>query len=104
MTLPARCMSPAFRSAAIRLLVGLSTLALILSMSCGSDSDDKAAPALSDPNATGVEVANQFVTLLQKKDVQGLQSFLSDAFIIQRADGSSSTKSEYLTKLPEIGQ
>ncbi len=85
------------------MLLGLATLLLALSMACNSDSGVEAAPRLSDPNTTGGQVTNEFLTLLQKKDVPGLQSFLSDAFILQRADGSSSSKAEYLPNLPSIG-
>jgi hypothetical protein len=82
-------------------LVGLAVLAAAL-VACGDD-DTQSAPQLSDPDATGQQLADQFLTLLHDKDVDGLQDFLSDAFIIQRADGSFAAKDDYLTKLPEIG-
>lgn len=46
--------------------------------------------------AKGVELANHFFDLLQAKDVAGLDTLLSPAFQIARADGSTSTKAEYL--------
>jgi hypothetical protein len=41
-------------------------------------------------------------TLPRKKDVAGLGRFLSPAFQVQRADGTASEKTEYLTKLPDV--
>src|SRR5687768_370751 len=79
----------------------MTTLALFAS-ACGDD--DSAAPALDRPDTTGRELAAEFMTLLQDKDAAGLDGYLSEAFIIQRADGSSATKAGYLTRLPEIGE
>jgi hypothetical protein len=59
-------------------------------------------PQITDPEVTGRALTDEFLQLLRDKDVDGLRDYLSDAFIIQRADGSSSTKDEYLTKLPEV--
>lgn len=87
----------------VRVLLCVAALLLMLSVACGGDDGGSDAPKLSQPNTTGAQVANEFLTLLQKKDMPGLQAFLSDAFIIQRADGSSSTKAEYLPNLPSIG-
>ena len=82
-------------------LLGYAML-LSFAMACSGDSVAD-APRLDQPGGTGGELANEFLTLLQRKDREGLQSFLSDAFIIQRADGSSSTKADYLNILPDIG-
>lgn len=82
-------------------LFAASVAAAFLLLACGSDND---APNLGQPNQTGRELTEQFIRLIQQKDVNGLQSFLSDAFILQRAEGQHYTKSEYLTRLPEIGQ
>lgn len=85
------------------LMLGLAVIVMlaVASAACGSD-DDGSAPELEQPDTTGRELADEFLTLLKDKDMDGLQDFLSDAFIIQRADGSFATKEEYLTKLPEI--
>jgi hypothetical protein len=84
-----------------RVALALSVAVLLgLSAACGGGGD---APKLSQPDAVGLEVATEYVTLLQENDLPGLQAFISDAFIIQRADGSTATKSDYLTKLPQIG-
>jgi hypothetical protein len=69
---------------------------------CGSD-DGATAEA---PIATAGEaeaLAREFLTLLQRKDITGLQGYLDDSFILQRADGSFIVKDDYLKNLPEIG-
>lgn len=54
------------------------------------------APVLDDPNATGRELAAEFIAILSRKDAAALAAFLAPAFQIQRADGTSADKSEYL--------
>lgn len=77
---------------------------LLFSVACSSDDKSSGAPQEAQPNVTGEKLASQFLALLQKKDVTGLRSFLSDAFVIQRADGSYSVKDQYLTNLPTINE
>ena len=60
------------------------------------------APRLASPVAAGTRLVERFFTLLERKDVAGLRSFLSPAFQIQRADGSASGKSQYLKELPGV--
>jgi hypothetical protein len=60
------------------------------------------APELADATATGHRLANRYFKLLRDKNVEGLQAFLSPAFQVQRADGSSSEKEDFLAKLPVV--
>jgi len=53
-------------------------------------------PVLSDPNATGRELAQRFITILKDKDNAALADFLAGAFQIQRADGTGADRAEYL--------
>ncbi|MEZ4553643.1 MAG: nuclear transport factor 2 family protein [Dehalococcoidia bacterium] len=90
-----------------RMWLGLGVLIGVLMVglaACGDDdsAESSDAPTVEEPSATGRELVEQYVTLLKERDIEGLRSFLSDAFIIQRADGSSATKEEYLGRLPEI--
>jgi hypothetical protein len=62
----------------------------------------KPAPVYQDPTAAAKPLVLRFFVLLQKKDVTGLETFLSPAFQVQRADGTSSGKEDYLAKLPDI--
>ena len=77
--------------------------ALMLGVACGGSSNRNAA-TLKDPNQTGSDLVNKYMTLLQQKDANGLKSFVSDAFIVQRADGSTSDKTAYLQSFPDVGQ
>lgn len=83
-------------------LAGIAAAVLVLGAAC-SDSDSDSAATLSNPSETGSELVNKYITLLQDKDEAGLRDFLSEAFIIQRADGSHSEKAAYLQNFPDIG-
>jgi hypothetical protein len=81
--------------------IALSAVVLGLgAASCGDDEDS--APTLDDPSATGTELVDEHFTHLVDGDEQGLDGLLSDAFTVQRADGSTATKDEYLAELPEL--
>jgi len=84
------------------LLAAIASTAILMgSVACGSGGS---APTLSRADQTGQTLTNQFITLLAQKDLNGLQSFLSDGFMIQRADGSFSTKTDYLKSIPAVGK
>lgn len=53
-------------------------------------------PTLTDPSATGRELAERFITILRDKDNGALADFLAAGFQIQRADGSGANRAEYL--------
>ncbi|MEQ8717640.1 MAG: nuclear transport factor 2 family protein [Acidimicrobiales bacterium] len=85
----------------------LAVLAVtLIATGCSDDdtSDDTAAaPVLADVDATGRELATEFLTILQGGDTDVLGDFLADGFQIQRADGSGATKAEYLENPAEVG-
>jgi hypothetical protein len=56
----------------------------------------------SDPTTLGTSLATQFFTLIQKKDTAGLDKFMSPAFQLERADGTGSSKADYLKSLPTV--
>jgi hypothetical protein len=62
----------------------------------------KPAPTYADPTASAKPLVLRFFVLLRKKDVSGLDRFLSPAFQVQRADGTASGKAEYLRKLADV--
>ncbi len=53
-------------------------------------------PKIKNPVKEGTKLATKFFTLLKGTATPELKAFLSPSFIIQRADGTSSTKAEYL--------
>jgi len=61
-------------------------------------------PRLSNPTKTGSTLVNRFFVLLQRKDRAGLRRLLSPAFQVQRADGSSAGRSQYLANLATINK
>ena len=81
----------------------LVTLILAVALTACNDNGDNDAPSLQQPSDVGATLADKFLVLLADKDTDGLRSFLHESFMIQRADGSSATKADYLTRLPEIG-
>ncbi len=82
-----------FSSLVVAAGVVLGALAL---SSCAQDESSDAVPAVSDVQATGKELATQFLTILQSGDKTALQAFLDDAFQLQRADGTGADKTQYL--------
>ena len=86
-----------------RVVAMLAVAALVAAaIACGDDDDS--APELGDADSTGEELVDEFIVLVRDGNVDGLEGFLSDAFMLQRADGSFATKDEYLSNLTEIGE
>ena len=67
---------------------------------CSDDASDGATattvPMLDDPSVTGRELVTEFMSILQRADVEALDGFLAEGFVVQRADGSTATRDEYL--------
>ncbi len=77
--------------------VALAVFAIMTLGAAACSSDDGAsAPKLSQPEQTGRELTTKFITLIAKKDITGLEGFLSDAFTLQRANGTFADKASYL--------
>jgi len=91
-------------------LLHIRSLALVLTMlavafapgASAKAATTKTAPRLADPTRTATRLVNNFFTLLERKDRAALQRFLSPAFQVQRADGSSAEKREYLANLSTV--
>jgi hypothetical protein len=49
------------------------------------------------PAVEGKKLASQYLSLLKGKATPALKAFLSDGFLIQRADGTSADKKTYLS-------
>jgi hypothetical protein len=81
-------------------IIALALLLAIGAAAWGSGSDRP--PSLAQPERTGEELVTRYTTLVANKDIAGLEGFLSDAFIIQRANGVFHGKGDYLANLPGI--
>ncbi len=57
-----------------------------------------------DNNALGKRLSEKFLSLLKSQDRDGLKSFLSPAFQLQRTNGVGTAKAAYLKDLPNIGE
>lgn len=79
-------------------------IAVVLALGAAGCGEENGAPTLDDPDATGAELIDRYFTYLAEGDAGGLEGFLSDAFIVQRADGSTATRDDYLAKLPKLGK
>jgi len=62
------------------------------------------APVLDDPAATGRQLAEEFLMILQDQDTEALDGFLANGFQLQRADGTGATKAEYLASPAKVGE
>lgn len=82
----------------MRALLIAAACALVLAAAASASP----APRLANQNATAQVLATKFFSLLQHKDVAGLQAFLAPSFQVQRADGSADGKASYLKKLPTV--
>jgi hypothetical protein len=67
-----------------------------------ADSPATPTSALTDPDAAALDLMTIYSDMLVAKDRDGLDALLSDAFVIQRTDGSHATKDEYLANLPDL--
>jgi hypothetical protein len=87
------------------LAVALAVLALVLAAGAsGTHAAKRSVPHVANPTTTGKHLVNRFFVLLARKDRAGLESFLSPAFQVQRADGSGSGKKDYLANLATINR
>jgi hypothetical protein len=55
-----------------------------------------APPSTQKTTAQAQRLVEKFFDLVSPPDVPGLRKFLSSAFLLQRANGTSATKAEYL--------
>jgi hypothetical protein len=83
-------------------LLGLALAPAALGAATARPATARPAPKLSPPVKTAKSLVTRFFTLIRRKDVAGLRGFLSLAFQIQRADGSSADKAQYLKNLPDV--
>jgi hypothetical protein len=86
----------------LRALLLTVVLVMTISLALAGPSAARPVPHFSDPNVAGSRLVHNFFTLLQHKNIAGLERFLAPDFQVQRADGSASGKSDYLAALPTV--
>lgn len=85
-----------------RLLIGILLAAFALGACNASAPAASPAPTYADA-ATGAQpLAIKLFQLLKDKDTTGLEAFLSPAFTLQRADGSSADKADFVQRPAEV--
>ncbi len=83
--------------------VRLTVLALIATAALAPTLSSAAPGRVTHGRAAlGRALVYRFFNDIENKDIADLRRFLSPAFQIQRADGSRSTKAQYLRNLPDI--
>jgi hypothetical protein len=81
---------------------------LVMAATMGAAACNSAAPATSpaptfEDAATGAQpLVNKLFQLLHDKDTAGLEAFLSPAFTLQRADGSSANKADFIQRPADV--
>jgi hypothetical protein len=81
---------------------GLLLLAAAAVLTPTASTAVRPAPRYANPTAAAKPLVVRFFTLVQQKDVAGLDRLLSPAFQVQRADGTATEKADYLKKLPDV--
>ena len=81
----------------------IAALALVAS-ACNSAVPAGTSPAPSSESAATVAqpLATKLFQLLHDKDTAGLEAFLSPAFTLQRADGSSADKAAFIQRPADV--
>ena len=79
----------------------IAYLAVVVAVSIGVEtaSAARAAPRLANPTGMAKPLVLHFFVLAANKDRAGLQRLLSPAFQVQRADGSTEDKTQFLANL-----
>jgi hypothetical protein len=90
-----------------RTLLAACALSAAVAVACAGVPFATAAKPASGPNvksvqAEGTKQAKKFLTLLKGADTPELRAFLASGFLLQRADGSFATKTDYLKAVTNV--
>ena len=81
----------------------LATLAFgATACSSSSPSTTSSAPKLAHPAQTARGLVTSWLTALKSGNTKAIAGFLAPNFLIQRADGSTSTRAQYLLHPPTV--
>jgi hypothetical protein len=88
------------------LLVLFVTALALAATACNSAAPAGTSPAPSSEDAATVAqpLVNKLFQLLHDKDTTGMEAFLSPAFTLQRADGSSADKADFIQRPAEVDE
>jgi Domain of unknown function (DUF4440) len=87
-----------------RLLSGILLAALVLGACNSGTAGASPAPVYPDAAGGAQPLVTKLFQLLKDKDTAGLEAFLSPAFTLQRADGSSADKADFVQRPAEVVQ
>jgi hypothetical protein len=90
------------RAIATVMVVGMLALGTSACSSNSTASGTSSAPQLAHPASTARGLITAWITALKSGNKKTIAGFLAPNFLIQRADGSTSDRSQYLQKLPTI--
>ena len=80
-------------------------MALAGAASAAPATTDRPAPTrLANPDTTATQLLNRFLGALAADDQAKLGALLSPAWMIQRANGTWATRSQYLAAMPDVRQ
>lgn len=77
-------------------LLSMGTLAACSSSDGAGARDPEPAPELADPSRTGKRLITEWLDALQREDTAAIAAILAPNFQIQRADGTSADRAQYL--------
>ena len=80
----------------VRGVFGALAVVAALGVGAGSALAADAPPSTKKTTTQAHRLLERFFGLLSPPDVPALRNFLSSAFVVQRANGTSATKAEYL--------
>jgi hypothetical protein len=98
-TVPVKRSGAATRRQPVLRLFAIAALALVV-LGCSSAGD--VPPKVADVDATARELVVEWMTILQKGDKAALETFLSPAFRLVRADGTAFGKAAYVANPAKV--
>ena len=87
----------------VALVIG-ATFAVSTGPASASAKSSDSAPTLKDPSATGRKLGTGWLTTLQKGDRTKIAQWLAPNFLIQRADGTSADRKQYIANPATVGE
>jgi hypothetical protein len=97
-----RLMSSSRRTLATAVLLGTLMIGATACSSSTTPSDVGSAPQLAHPTATARGLVNAWLAALKSGNKKAIAGFLAPNFLIQRADGSTSDREQYLQHPPIV--